>query len=286
MVFIVAMLSLSLVSAAIDEDMVTTQEKGIRERVEQTKEEVVRTTENVQERVQETKELVQERAEIVQERVELAQRNYQEAKNQYYQQKNQYLDLRSAWNNCRVKDNEDCQEIRQKLNKGVKMHALNFNNMMDGSLNRIQRRIETSDYLENKDELLEEIEQFRKQLENKKVELEKLEDTATTEEYKAKIDEVKELWTEIRFREREMVQDMIKQKTNNVAEQLEENTLKAMKQKNRNNPIIEQFQEKIMTIKESNDQKEIRQTINEARELLREFMAEHNRGSENDQVSN
>jgi hypothetical protein len=278
MVFIVAMLTLSLVSAAIDEDMVTTQQKGIKEKVEEAKGEVVKTQERVQEKIDE-----------VQERVQLAKKNYQEAKNQYYQNKAQYLELRSAWNNCRVEnEDEECQEIRKNLKLGVRMHALNFNNMMDSSLNRIQERIENGNY-SNKEENLAEIEQYRLKLEEKKAELEELSESATTEEYKAKIDEIKELWKEIQIRETNRIENMINEKAKNVANELEEKTLKAMEQKSKNNKELEkkmeQFKKEINKLKQTNDKDEIKETIGNAKGLLREFMNEYNKGDNNAETS-
>lgn len=176
----------------------------------------------VQEQLRMKKDAVIERAEEMREQARAQMREkkelYQQAKEALQEKKEQLSELRQKAR-C-SEDSEDCRMKKQELKRGVKEHLVKTIELIDSSLAKLQERVENSPVLteEEKQDALARIATLEEKLAAKKAELQALADTATNEELRTKIRELKDLWHQVRKEQRWIVAQLTNAKQDNLVD--------------------------------------------------------------------
>lgn len=165
--------------------------------------------------------------------VEKAQERFSQAREKFEQAKNKYLDakvkiqehkeeltrVKEKVKSCKNGENETCQGFKTELNKGVQQHLLKTVDLIDSSLQRLIERVESSDTLseEEKQAALTRINELEAELTVKKEAVQAMTETATNEELKAAIKDLKELWQDVSKEQKLLLASLINSRLDNLA---------------------------------------------------------------------
>ncbi len=159
---------------------------------------------------------LEQRADQVREQLKEKKELYQEAKEALREKKEQLSELKKKAR-C-TEDSEDCRMKKQELKRGVKEHLVKTIELIDSSLAKLQEQVQQSKVLsdEERQDALARITALEEKLTAKKAELQALADTATNEELRTKIRELKDLWHQVRKEQRWIVAQLTNAKQDNL----------------------------------------------------------------------
>ncbi len=253
-------------------------------------------------RIKETKRQV----EIAREKYKKTKERYQEARQKYDENKKRLLEIRSEIkaNAC---ESDDCQEERKELRRGVKNHLEKTLMVIENSFEKILDRIENAENLDEskKESLIAEITAMQEKIDAKQEKIETTTDISN-EELKKEIKELREMWKEIKQIQKNLVASLTNAKLDGLVEKHQsledgmQRRIEALLEQDVDvsslEEILAQYQEHVIEVeaqhevvvkaleeaKESGsftewreEQRKLRNLMQETRDFLRSFMDEY-----------
>ncbi len=162
-----------------------------------------------------TKEEIKEAKEQIKE----AKEKREELKEKYEFKKEELKEIKDKVVKCKD-DLENCTVVKNTWGKGVKQHLINTNNLISNSLARLKERVQDSNVLseEDKTESLAKIDELEAKLVAEQEKVNAMADTATKEELKAAVKELKDLWQEVRAEQRRILTNLVRGNLENIVE--------------------------------------------------------------------
>lgn len=200
---------------------------------------------------------------------------------------------------------EECASKKTELKKGVKEHLAKLQELIAHSIENIRDRIESSQALtvEEKEELLTQLEEQQKALEGMATKNTALSENATSSEYKAAIKDLKDEWHKVKKVQQKAIAALISSKMEHLVEKVSVDYVKKLQGKrdelktagkdvsNLDN-ILAQYKQKAESISQlqkqakelilkgdfagyKEAQQKIRTSIGEIKKMLRSFLEEY-----------
>ena len=157
------------------------------------------------------------------EQIKEARETGEQLKEQYKTQKKELKEIKEKVTKCK-ENTEDCKKNKENWGKGVKQHLLNTNQLISDSLSRLKERVQDSNILseEDKTESLAKIDELEAKLTAEMEKVNAMADTATKEELKAAVKELKDLWQEVRSEQRKILTNLVRGNLENLVEKHDE----------------------------------------------------------------
>lgn len=226
-------------------------------------------------------------------RYEEAKEKYSKAKEKFEERKSYLLEMKDKVSKC-FSDSKDCVEKKLQLKGGVKNHLLASLDVMDKFLTRTKEKVGNST----------EIGALIVKVADQRTKVEALSNESTADEYKAVIKETKGLWNEVRSLQKELVGDLINEKTSEALDKytsLERSMQAKIETIERRGgdaaelkELLSEYQTKVAVAKEKYNeaknawknaedknavaetwreaQKDVRKEMKEARDIVRDFV--------------
>ncbi|MBI4983630.1 hypothetical protein HZC32_03225 [Candidatus Woesearchaeota archaeon] len=206
-VVVLVIFALSVLPMALAED--TTPGEGKEKTKEQKQELTEKLLEKKKELISTLEEKRQNQYEFFKEKIEVAKKRYE-----FQKQELETANEKSQACKREGKNSTECQEKKLELKRGVKQHLLKTVELIDSSLQRIIERVENSNVLaeEQQKEVLASLQTQEERLTAQKLKVETLVDTATNDELRVAIKELKDTWREVRKVQQRIIVQLINSK--------------------------------------------------------------------------
>ncbi|MBI4152486.1 hypothetical protein HY495_02140 [Candidatus Woesearchaeota archaeon] len=235
------------------------------------------------ERLRAEKEVTQEQIEQLRERLRTAKEGYEQARERYQEQKENLKELRDRYKICRDGDgSEECVDVRKKATVGVQKHLEKTIDLIENSLARLTAHVRESTTLTDaeKESALASINKLQEKVDAQKEKVLAIAETATAEELRAEVKELKELWQDVSKQQKRIVSQLTSAKLDNLVDRytgLSENMaekIAALKEKGVDTTELEDiayiFEAAAATLQE--DQQKARLFWQEAEDMSRETL--------------
>ena len=189
--------------------------------------------------------------------------------------------MRDRYKICRDGDgSEECVDVRKKATVGVKKHLEKTIDLIENSLARLTAHVRESTTLTDaeKESALASINKLQEKVDAQKEKVLAIAETATAEELRAEVKELKELWQDVSKQQKKIVSQLTSAKLDNLVDRhtgLSENMVEkiaALKEKGVDTAdleaILARFEAAAATLQE--DQQKARSFWQEAEEMSRE----------------
>lgn len=143
---------------------------------------------------------------------------YKEAKENYHEHREKLHQLKKE---AKCKDgSEQCNAKKDDLKRGVTQHLLKTIELIESSLNRLTERVESSKVLteDEKEQALEQIATLEAEVTIDRERVEALVETATNEELRLVIKDLKETWREVRKTQKRIIANLISSKLDHLVD--------------------------------------------------------------------
>ena len=164
--------------------------------------------------------IAKEKVVAARERYSLTKRKYSEAKEVYKTHKNRLVELKGKTKNC---DENGCEEKRVELKKGVLKHLVKTSELIERSLEKLINRLDHAPISdEEKAEALETLTEMEIKVTEHKEKIEALSETASNDELREAIADLKQIWKEVRKTQKRVITSLTNAKLDHLVEKHKE----------------------------------------------------------------
>ncbi len=157
------------------------------------------------------------------EKYEFIKEEQEKFKETYREHKQELIKIKEEAKLCTEDDTEDAEKCRSKkseLKRGVKMHLLKTGDVIEKSLEKLLNRLESSKTLaeQEKEEAIAKVKGMEEKLQAELGKIESLSENMTKEEMQTAIQNLKQLWQEVRNEQRKLVNSLLAGKQEKLVE--------------------------------------------------------------------
>ena len=167
-------------------------------------------------------EEIKDKIKNIREEYRKAKKDHEESRREWQEDKNKLHDLKQA---AACKDDTDaCKEKKTELKRGVKQHLLKTIDVIDKSLQQLLSRVDDSKTLtdEEKQQAKTTITDLETSLTAQKEKVQALAETATNEEVRQAIQDLKHAWQDIRTEQRRIISTLMKNQLEGIVHKHDE----------------------------------------------------------------
>ena len=192
------------------------EKKDVKEKVKVLKEESKKEREVVQKAMEKFKEST-EVLKKAREEYGVTKENYKVKREEHSKERVDLLRWRKESKECKGEDVE-CKNKKDEVKKGTRLHLIKTADLIRESFAKLKVKVQNSDTLteEEKTAALDSIAQQEELLNAQKAKVEALADTATNEELKAAVKDLKNAWEEAKKVQKKLIAELINSKVDNL----------------------------------------------------------------------